>query len=166
MSLVTALLPRSGADFIVFADTHFMVDGAAHAAEFPSRRKQNARIAAALELIDEDEVSFAVHLGDHVQDVPGSATFDQTMAGALAQLRAGPVPIYHAAGNTDVGDKADPVSPGIVVSSEAVTDYHAAVGSRGMRQQLPGCIWSCSIRRCSAAGSTRRPPSSSGSRMC
>lgn len=126
---VTSLLPPARARFLVLTDTHLVDERAVHTAEFRSRLKQNERVRAALRVVAGAQVDGVVHVGDLVQDYPGSPLHGPLLDTAVAQLRALVPGVHIAAGNTDVGDPHDPASPAVLVSAESMSVFGQAVGS-------------------------------------
>lgn len=116
--------------FVVVADTHYMLDPGDGPLEFESRRHQSRRAAAAWRQVAALAPDFVVHLGDLVQEYPETVGYGRAMDEALAQARACcPLPLYHVAGNHDVGDKPDPTMPTHQVSAAGLDDYHRRVGA-------------------------------------
>jgi len=108
-----SLLPPARLEFVVVADTHYMIDVGAAPLEFESRRAQGARAGAAWKAIAALAPEFVVHMGDLVQEFPGRPDYDRTVAEAMAQIDdAGLGDRCHfVAGNHDIGDKPDPTMP-------------------------------------------------------
>ncbi|MFW6046136.1 MAG: metallophosphoesterase, partial [Natronomonas sp.] len=79
-----SLLPPADWEFVLLADTHFMLE--TDSVEFESRRQQTARIDPVLEQINALDPAFIVHLGDLVQEFPGSGAFGRAMDEAQRQL--------------------------------------------------------------------------------
>jgi predicted phosphodiesterase len=65
-----SLMAPAEFEFVVLADTHYMLDPGGRALEFESRRKQTARANAALRLAASLGTDFIVHMGDLVQEYP------------------------------------------------------------------------------------------------
>ena len=127
---LSLLPPDPLLSFVVVADTHYMLDPGDAPLEFESRRHQSRRAAAAWRRVAALAPDFVVHLGDLVQEYPETADYGRAMDEALAQARACcPLPLYHVAGNHDVGDKPDPTMPTHPVSAEGLDDYHRRVGA-------------------------------------
>ena len=122
------LLPPARCEFVVIADTHYMLDPGDRPVEFASRRLQTARADAALHLAAALEPDFAIHLGDLVQEYPDTPVFDRALDQALEQLRASSLPVRHVAGNHDVGDKPDPTMPAHPVTPRTLDLYHRRYG--------------------------------------
>ena len=123
-----SLLPEALGEFVVVADTHYMLEGGAGLGEFPSRGKQSQRAAAALRLVAALEPDFVVHMGDVVQEYPGTEGFAQALDQALEQMAACRVQPRWVAGNHDVGDKPDPTMPTHPVEAEGLAQYHQRMG--------------------------------------
>ena len=121
-------LPPAETEFVVIADTHYMVDPGDRPLEFESRRKQTHRSRAALELVHALGADFAVHMGDLVQEYPETEDFPQALDEALAQIDTIGLTLNHCAGNHDVGDKPDPSMPTHPVTPEGLAYYHQRVG--------------------------------------
>lgn len=134
-----SLLSEALLEFVVVADTHFMLDAGQGAAEFSSRRRQTARAAAALRLVAGLRCPLVFHLGDLVQDYPDTATFPEAIRGAVQQLEDCGVAPYHVAGNHDVGDKPDPTMPTRPVTPESLAAYHAAFGPSWYSMNQQNC---------------------------
>ncbi|HKJ59024.1 MAG TPA: metallophosphoesterase, partial [Halobacteriales archaeon] len=123
-----SLLPEADFEFVLLSDTHYMLEDA-EAVEFDSRRLQTSRTAHALELAAALDPAFVVHLGDLVQEFPGSDGFDDAIAEAERQFRGFPADVHHVAGNHDVGDKPDPTMPTQPVTEASLQAYHDRFGS-------------------------------------
>jgi hypothetical protein len=123
-----SFLPEAVLEFVVLTDTHYMVDPGDAPLEFESRRKQTARVEHALRLATALGTPFMVHLGDLVQEYPGTELYARALAEARAQLARHGATIRHAAGNQDVGDKPDPTMPTLPVTSASLAAYHAVFG--------------------------------------
>ena len=123
------LLPTAALEFVVLADTHYMLDGGDGTLEFDSRRRQTARAGAALKRAAALDPAFIIHMGDLVQEFPGMADFDRALDEALAQIgECGVDDIHFVAGNHDVGDKPDPLMPTAHVDEAALTAHHRRLG--------------------------------------
>lgn len=125
---VTGLLPPAQAEFLVVADTHLVDPRAAHTAEFGSRLRQNARVAAALRVAEGTGLP-VVHLGDLVQDYPRSPLHESLLTRAVGQWRATGLPVCFAPGNTDIGDQRDPSSPAELVSVASMERFSGITGA-------------------------------------
>lgn len=132
---IAALLPPALASFLVVADTHLVDDRAAHAHEFGSRLKQNARVAAALRAATSAGLP-VMHLGDLVQDYPESPLHEDLLARAAHQWRATGAQLRFTAGNTDVGDKRDPTSPAAPASPATIERFARVVGAPWTASEL------------------------------
>lgn len=124
----TTLLDECSFEFVVLSDTHFMRVAEDQSVEMESRRRQSARAFHALKLVAAHPGTFVVHLGDLVQEFPGSAGFGWSLQEALAQLRQCGVTPRHVAGNHDVGDKPDPTMPTDWVTQESLAAFHEVIG--------------------------------------
>jgi hypothetical protein len=124
---VTTLLPPAAGEFFAISDTHLVDTSSPHATEFASRLMQNDRIDAVFSVVAGYGAD-VVHLGDLVQEYPGSAQHADLLRRAVAQLRATGVESVCAPGNTDIGDPHDPASPADPVTESAVAGFTAAVG--------------------------------------
>ena len=122
------LLPDALGEFVVIADTHYALADSVGMDEFPSRARQSQRAGAALRLVAALEADFVIHLGDVVQEYPGSAGFAPALDQALAQMAACGVQPRWVAGNHDVGDKPDPTMPTHPVTAEGLAAYHQRFG--------------------------------------
>ncbi len=123
-----SLLPPAQLEFVVIADTHYMLDPGDRPLEFESRRKQTARAEVALNLVASLNPAFVVHLGDLVQEYPETDRFEEALDGALRQLKRCGVDPHHVPGNHDIGDKPDPTMPTHPVDAQSLARYHAACG--------------------------------------
>lgn len=130
-------LPAGDPEFVVLGDTHYMLEKAD--VEFESRRRQTERIEYAIDRINALEPDFVVHLGDLVQEYPGSDAYDEAVDAALAQLDRLEPPVHYVAGNHDVGDKPDPTMPTDWVSESSLERYHEAVGRSWTAWEAGGC---------------------------
>lgn len=124
-----SFLPDALCNFVVLADTHYMIDPGSKVLEFESRRQQSARAAVAWRMIAAMRPDFIIHLGDLVQEYPGTPHFSQAMDEALGQMRQSGVGVVHqVAGNHDVGDKADSSMPTHPVTVASLEAYHRRCG--------------------------------------
>ena len=72
---------------------------------------------------------FVVHLGDLVQEFPGTPDFDRAVDEALAQVeQCGLHSVHYVAGNHDVGDKPDPTMPTAAVDTASLTAFEQRFG--------------------------------------
>ncbi|MGE3272899.1 MAG: metallophosphoesterase, partial [Chloroflexota bacterium] len=126
-----SLLPPAELEFVVMADTHYMLGAATPnvggATEFASRSSQTARVERVLQLVASLGLP-VVHLGDIVQEFPERPGFQQSMAEATAQIARWGLTPYQVAGNHDVGDKPDPTMPTDWVTADSLAQYHARFG--------------------------------------
>ncbi|MCB0108398.1 MAG: metallophosphoesterase, partial [Caldilineaceae bacterium] len=125
-------LPPALLEFVVIADTHYMIDPTGKQVEFNSRRRQTARTEYALQqvaaLMAHETEPLIIHMGDIMQEFPEQPDFAQARTEALAQMaRLGVKPRF-VAGNHDVGDKPDPTMPASWVTPAFLADYHARFG--------------------------------------
>jgi len=111
-------------EFVVLADTHYVLPEKANSGEFETRRYQTARIGQAMELARHLDPKFVIHLGDLVQEFPGTHDFPESLRQAKEQLDAAGLVIHHAAGNHDVGDKPDPTTAAPWTTDEFLDYYH------------------------------------------
>ena len=116
-------------EFVVMADTHYVLPEKANSGEFETRRFQTARIGEALELARRLAPSFVLHLGDLVQEFPGTADFPESLRQAKAQLDGAGLVMHHVAGNHDVGDKPDPTTAAPWTTQAFLDHYHEHVGA-------------------------------------
>ena len=123
-----ALLPPAQFEFVVVADTHYMLQSSDQGAEFASRRKQSQRARTAFEWIAALEPALVVHLGDLVQEYPASPRFEQALREAKAQWESLGLRPQVVAGNHDVGDIPDPTMPADRVTSQSLAFFHQSVG--------------------------------------
>jgi predicted phosphodiesterase len=111
-------------EFVVMADTHYVLPEKSNSGEFETRRFQTARIGQAVELARHLDPKFVIHLGDLVQEFPGTSDFSESLRQAKDQLDALGITIHHAAGNHDVGDKPDPTTAAPWTTDEFLDYYH------------------------------------------
>jgi len=123
-----SFLPSADFEFVVVADTHYMLDMGDRPLEFESRRKQTARADYALRRVAALDTPLVIHMGDLVQEYPETENFAQAVAEACAQLDRCGVQPRRVAGNHDVGDKHDPTMPAQPVTAEFLANYHADWG--------------------------------------
>jgi hypothetical protein len=123
-----SLLPEARFEFVVIADTHYMLDVGDRPLEFESRRKQSARVASALRQVADLEPDFVVHMGDLVQEFPETPDFVRAVDEAVQQLEECGVEVRRVAGNQDVGDKPDPTMPARPVTAASLEAYHNRFG--------------------------------------
>jgi hypothetical protein len=123
-----SLLPEAVCEFVVLADTHYMIDPDDSEVEFPSRRRQSARADVAWQMVSSLGCPRVFHLGDLVQEFPGTDDFPRALEEAIQQFRAHGIDPHPVAGNHDVGDKPDPTMPTRPVTAGSLTDYHKALG--------------------------------------
>ena len=129
-------LPEADHEFVVIADTHYMLDVGDAPLEFESRRKQTARAGVALRLTAALGVDPVVHLGDLVQEYPETPDFDRAVDEALRQIRDTGLAPHYVAGNHDVGDKPDPTMPTHDVTGETLGEFHRRCGPSWKRVDL------------------------------
>jgi hypothetical protein len=123
-----SLLPDAELEFVVIADTHYMLDPGNRQLEFESRRKQTARAQVALQMAAALDSRFVVHLGDLVQEYPETDGYERACREAADQLRRTGLDPHIAVGNHDVGDKPDPTMPTRHVQEGFLTEYHRRHG--------------------------------------
>ena len=123
-----SFLPPAHLQFVILADTHYMLNPDRPQVEFPSRRLQSARAERALALAAALEGAFVIHLGDLLQEAPESVDFEQAMGEALAQMERYGLRPKHVAGNQDIGDKPDPTMPTNPVTPQSLERYHRLFG--------------------------------------
>ncbi|MEX2424918.1 MAG: metallophosphoesterase, partial [Acidimicrobiia bacterium] len=111
-------------EFVVLADTHYVLPEKSNSGEFETRRYQTARIGQAMDLARHLDPTFVLHLGDLVQEFPGTSDFPESLRQAKDQLDAAGITIHHAAGNHDVGDKPDPTTAAPWTTNEFLDYYH------------------------------------------
>ncbi len=126
-------------EFVVLADTHYMLDPGGRTLEFDSRRKQTARADAALGQAASLGADFLVHMGDLVQEYPETRRHAEALEEAQAQLTRLGVKVFHVAGNHDVGDKPDPTMPTRAVTSGSLKRHHALFGDSWYSFDHRGC---------------------------
>lgn len=115
-------------EFVVLADTHYVLPEKANSGEFATRRFQTARIDVALRLAQALEPRFVLHLGDMVQEFPGTNDFPEALRQAKEQLDSSGLRLYHVAGNHDVGDKPDPTTAAPWTTPDFLRHYHEHIG--------------------------------------
>ena len=123
-----SLLPEADAEFVVLADTHYMIDPGEASVEFASRRLQADRADRAWQLASSLECSNVFHLGDLVQEFPGTEGFGDALSGAIEQFSKHDLVPRFVAGNHDVGDKPDPTMPTRPVTAESLAEFHDLLG--------------------------------------
>ena len=123
-----SLLPEALFEFVVIADTHYMLDRGDQQLEFESRRRQSARAATALRQVAGLNPDFVVHMGDLVQEYPETPDFVRAVDEAMQQLQDCGVEVRRVAGNQDVGDKPDPTMPARPVTPASLESYHERFG--------------------------------------
>ena len=123
-----SLLPTCEFQFVVVSDTHYMLDPGDQPVEFESRRVQAARVAYALDRLAGLDVPLVVHLGDLIQEHPGTARFAQALSEVHGLLARTGLRFEHVAGNHDLGDKPDPTMPAPWTTGESLAGYHELFG--------------------------------------
>jgi len=123
-----SLLPPCKFAFVVIADTHYLPDPGDGAVEFESRCVQGARVAAVLQTLVGVDVPLVVHLGDLIQDYPGTARYTEALAQVQRQIAHTGMRFHLVAGNHDVGDKPDPTMPAPWATAESLARFHALFG--------------------------------------
>ena len=129
-------LPEADREFVVIADTHYMLEVGDAPLEFESRRKQTARAGAALRLVAALGVDHVVHLGDLIQAYPETPDFERAVSEALRQIRDTGLAPHYVAGNQDVGDKPDPTMPTHDVTRQRLGEFHRRCGPSWKRVDL------------------------------
>ncbi|MEE2659493.1 MAG: metallophosphoesterase [Candidatus Latescibacterota bacterium] len=134
-----SLLPAAQFEFVVIADTHYML-AEADDDEFDSRRHQTRRAAQVLQQVAALDPQFVVHMGDLVQEYPERTGFDRAQQEALDQLlEAGLLGRTHfVAGNHDVGDKPDDTMPTHPVTEDSLRRWERRVGRSWYRWDAGG----------------------------
>lgn len=115
-------------EFVVLADTHYVLPEKADLGEFETRRFQTARIGEALRLARALEPRFVLHLGDMVQEFPGTRDYPEALRQAKQQLDAAGLSMRHVAGNHDIGDKPDPTTAAPWTTTDFLDHYHEHIG--------------------------------------
>ena len=124
-----SFLPKALFEFVIFSDSHYMLNPDGASLEFENRRKQSTRREIALRMTAALEPHFVVHNGDMVQEYPDNLErFYQSIDESLEQMRACGVEPYYVAGNHDIGDKPDPTAPASHVNREVLDWYHREFG--------------------------------------
>ncbi len=123
-----SLLPEALCEFVVLADTHYLIDPGDVEVEFESRRHQSARADVAWRMVASLDCPRVFHLGDLVQEFPGTDDFPRALGEAIEQFRSHGVDPHPVAGNHDVGDKPDPTMPTRPVTAGSLADYHKVLG--------------------------------------
>ena len=123
-----SFLPKALSQFTILSDTHYMVTDTAGSNEFPSRSKQTDRTATALKKAVSLPNDFIVHLGDLVQEYPGTEFFGLAISSSLRQIRDSGLNPYYVPGNHDVGDKPDPAMPTHPTVRKNLDYYREQVG--------------------------------------
>jgi len=123
-----SLLPEADFEFVVLADTHYMLEPGEGPVEFSSRRLQSERADGAWQLAASLGCLDVFHLGDLVQEFPGTENFSSAMTAAIEQCSSHGLEPRFVAGNHDVGDKPDPTMPTRPVTAESLADFHQALG--------------------------------------
>lgn len=123
-------LPAAQLEFVVVADTHYMVDVGDAPLEFESRRQQGQRAGAAWAAIEGVDPDFIVHLGDMVQEFPGRPDYERTMSEALGQIEAAGLwdRCHFVVGNHDIGDRPDPTMPTGETTAESLANWEGRFG--------------------------------------
>jgi len=123
-----SLLPEAEVEFVVLADTHYMLDPGEDPVEFSSRRCQADRADWAWQLASSLECPHVFHMGDLVQEFPGTESFSDAMNAAIEQFTRHALAPRVVAGNHDVGDKPDPTMPTRPVTAESLAEFHEVLG--------------------------------------
>ncbi|MDP6038922.1 MAG: metallophosphoesterase, partial [Candidatus Latescibacteria bacterium] len=132
-------LPPALFEYVVIADTHYMIDVGDRPLEFESRRKQSTRAGVALRQVAGLNAQFVIHLGDLVQEYPETPDFKRAISEARDQLQACNIHPHHVAGNHDVGDKNDPTMPTHPTSADSLATFHDLFGSTWYRFDHDKC---------------------------
>lgn len=123
-----SLLEKALFEFVVVSDTHYTNIPPDEQVEFESRRRQSARSEVARAFIDGLEVPLVMHLGDLVQEYPGSPRFEVSRAHAMHLWSNLSSEVRWVAGNHDVGDKPDPTLVGLPIQRDWLDEYHKLFG--------------------------------------
>ena len=123
-------MPPARLEFVVAADTHYMIDVGDAPLEFESRRRQGERAGRAWRAIAGLDPAFVVHMGDMVQEFPGRPDYDRTVREALGQIRDAGLweRCRFVAGNHDIGDRPDPTMPTGETTAESLAMWEARHG--------------------------------------
>ena len=135
----TRLLAPPLFQFAIVADSHDKLPAAAVDPEFPSRSLQHDRVATLLQLMRHVPADFVVHMGDLVQEYPGTSGFSPAFAAAVEAFHRLPMPVFHVAGNHDVGDKPDRTMPTHPPTPESLAEYHRLCGPSWQRIDRADC---------------------------
>lgn len=134
-----SLLPPAEFQFVVIADSHYMIDPGDKPLEFESRRHQTARAEVAFRLAESIDADFVIHMGDLTQEYPVTAAFRQARLEALEQIRRFSFKVYHVAGNQDIGDKPDDIMNTDPVKPHVLEEYHKDIGPSWYSFNHGGC---------------------------
>jgi hypothetical protein len=121
-------LPEADFEFVVLADTHYMLEPGEAAVEFSSRRLQSERADRAWQVAASLGCPDVFHMGDLVQEFPGTEGFLAARTAAIEQFRGHGLEPRFVAGNHDIGDKPDPTMPTRPVTPESLAEFHQALG--------------------------------------
>ncbi|MCZ7644383.1 MAG: metallophosphoesterase [Planctomycetota bacterium] len=123
-----SLLPPAKSEFVVFSDSHFILDPEPYAEEFNSVRHWPARAAWAWRCAAALEADLLVHLGDLTEENPARAQQPDSRRAARAQFERLGLRPRHVAGNMDIGDKPDPTMWTEWVTPESLEAFHRDFG--------------------------------------
>ena len=125
--------------FAVIADTHVNPEDGRSSSPFATNALANERGRSAIADIDRHDPLLVVHVGDLVHPVPELPSFEpacERFREIASTLRA---PLYLAAGNHDVGDKAVDWMPAGTVTQAAVDNYRRLFGPDFHSFDAAGC---------------------------
>ncbi len=94
-----ALVPKPDFTFVVISDPHVSRP------DLVARYAHNHRVAKLVEQINALKPAFVIDSGDIVTTFPGREDFDDCAKRSLELFGALQVPVYHAPGNHDIGNK-------------------------------------------------------------
>ncbi len=133
-----SLLPDALFEFVVIADTHYVVDCETSGVDWLSVESWSARAERALALAGSLTTPFVVHLGDLFQSDQEPGRFEQHVHEVRAQLDRCGVRPYHVAGNMDIGDKHDPTMSAQWVTPESLAAWDGTFGRSWYRFDYEG----------------------------
>ena len=117
--------------FAVISDTHVNPADDRCNSPFPVNVRANRRFRHIISDLNQREISFVLHLGDHVHPVPGTIDLYRKAANAYRSIESElKVVIHRIPGNHDIGDTPIEGAPANPTTSETVAAWTTEFGKQ------------------------------------
>ena len=114
--------------FGCISDTHINEEEDSSASPYETNTLANPRARYAVNLLNEENCDFIVHLGDIINPVPHLQTYSKAVEKSRAIFSACKAPMHCVPGNHDVGDKPLDWMPAGNASVEGLDQYERLIG--------------------------------------